>query len=439
MRIAFITPEFITEPSTFDGGLANYLYRVALSLIKLGHTPTIIVTSDKNEVFHYNSIEVHRVEIEKKYNPPLGWIYQSYILNKYLGEIHQHNPFDIIQHTSFTATGIYKLNTVPSIVRISSIHSLLSYNYKMKQDEANMLSERLEIFSLRNADSVFGPSTILAEEYKKISGIDVKVIESPYLGTIINQDASLYNKFLQGKQYLLFYGTIGVLKGIAILAEIMHNLLSMHLDLFFVFIGKDVGYKGRPMMEYVYMKAGDYKNRIIHLDRIPHEKLFPIIQKSIAVVLPSRIDNFPNACIEAMANGKIVIGTKDTGFNQLITHKINGFLCEKDNSIDLLKNIELVLSLSEEKKQSVEQNAIKRIGLLKPEIVVNDLVKYYSKVISEFKEHGSKTYIDSENLIAQIYWSEIVNLEKTIHYNHLLKKIYLSLKYRVRNIFCRTL
>ena len=50
MRIALVTTEFITEP-VFDGGLANYLHRLALSLKLFGHTPVIFVTADHHETF----------------------------------------------------------------------------------------------------------------------------------------------------------------------------------------------------------------------------------------------------------------------------------------------------------------------------------------------------------------------------------------------------
>ena len=49
------------------------------------------------------------------------------------------------------------------------------------------------------------------------------------------------------------------------------------------------------------------------------------------VVLPSLIDNFPNACLEAMGLGKVVIGTVGTSFDELISEGTTGFLVSPNN------------------------------------------------------------------------------------------------------------
>jgi glycosyltransferase involved in cell wall biosynthesis len=414
MHICFVTPEFVTESIGFDGGLANYLYRVSLSLIQLGHKSTVIVISDRDDVFQYNSINVHRIKKKKNYPAPLSWLYQSYLLNEYLIEMHRLCPFDIIQYTSYTATGLFRIDYVPCVVRISSIRKLSAINAEFPQDDINLFFEQMELYSIKKADSVFGPCNIISEEVNRCSACDVKIIESPYLHGIVKIDDKLYKEHLLGKKYLLFFGTIGILKGIAVLAEIISELLSQFPKLYFVFIGKDVGYRNQPMMDYVYEKAGELRERVIRFDKLHHDQLYPIIQGAYAVVLPSRIDNFPNTCIEAMAHGKMVIGTRNTGFDQLINDKISGFLCEKDNPIDLLKTIKYMMSISLEEKLIIEGNAKKRIDLLKPEIVVQELVDYYYYVITRFKEGEFIKRNDTDNIIAKAYFYSIQNLEEII-------------------------
>lgn len=102
MRIVFVTSEYVTE-SNFDGGLANYLYRVSLSLIKLGHQPAIVVTSSTNEILNHNGIEVYRVKLNfsnlwfrlfdrltlNKLNNTVNWLYQSWRLNRVVKKVHK--------------------------------------------------------------------------------------------------------------------------------------------------------------------------------------------------------------------------------------------------------------------------------------------------------------------------------------------------------------
>jgi glycosyltransferase involved in cell wall biosynthesis len=69
-----------------------------------------------------------------------------------------------------------------------------------------------------------------------------------------------------------------------------------------------------------------------------------VIRQALAVVLPSRMDNLPNTCIEAMAEGKAVIGTRGTSFEQLIEDGVSGLLCDVDDPTALRASIERLLA-----------------------------------------------------------------------------------------------
>jgi len=93
MRIAFLTPGFVTEEK-ISGGLVNYLHQTCLSLIKLGHQPVIITASKKSGVIFHNGIEVHRVKVKncllwfldiitlRQFTRSLAYLYQSRKLNR---------------------------------------------------------------------------------------------------------------------------------------------------------------------------------------------------------------------------------------------------------------------------------------------------------------------------------------------------------------------
>jgi len=142
------------------------------------------------------------------------------------------------------------------------------------------------------------------------------------------------------------------------------------------------------MMDYVYAQAGSYRDRVIYIDKLEHRRLYPFIENAFAVVLPSRIDNFPNACIESMAHGKIVIGTRDTGFEQIIQDGLNGFLSERDNPEILARILDLVLTLPPQQKSAMESKAKERITLLQPRYVVKYHLDFYEKVVDTFKKNS---------------------------------------------------
>ncbi len=416
MKIAIVTPEFVSE-TDFDGGLANYTHRLAKSLIQLGHQPVVFVKSFENTKIIFDGIDVYRVEVEKydiwiysnKYlcKPYLimkrllynrtpwrnleikyGLKIQSFQLNKQLKEINKSEQFEIVHYAHLGGVGYYKPLDIPCVARLSSSTSLCQqFGGYGAPDKEIMYQEKLEFKALKKMDGIFGPSRMIASITEKEINKKIEIIETPYVEESAALDSSLYEQQLKDKKYLLFFGSIGLIKGSGTIAEIIYDVLQQHPHLYFVFVGKSLhsSDKSMNMIQYIKHRSKEHANRIIHFDKTPHNKLYPIISNSLFCVLPSRMDNFPNTCIEAMAHSKIVIGTLGNGFEQLINDGDSGFLIKVDNHKQLLETINKVLSLSQEEKKRIENNALQRVELLKPEKVVVQLIDFYKKIINNFK------------------------------------------------------
>lgn len=392
MRIAFVSSEFVTERN-YDGGLANYVHRAGVSLRMLGHEPHVIVASDRDECFDHDGIRVHRVDVRpgrlqglarrllRGYSPQISILWQSYRLNHRLRQLQAQHPFALAQYSSYLATALFRPRAIPVMVRLSSLESLWSRAYEGDSGPVGpaRLSSFLEERSLALADRLISPSQLLADAAEKATGRDVRVVESPFVAFAGELDPAIYREHLSTRRYVLFFGTVGLLKGVRCLAEILEPLLSRHKDLLFVFVGKEGRYGGRPMLEYVRAQAGEYHDRVLHFDRMPHASLYPIIDHAEAVVLPSRIDNFPNACIEAMSRGKIVVGTRGASFDQLIEDGVSGLLCEIDDRESLLAAVERALATDRE--GSIGEQARARIDELRPELAGARLIEAYEELI----------------------------------------------------------
>lgn len=393
MRIAFITPEYITEPN-FNGGLANYLYRVNRALKDSGQETLIIVGTDRDDVIVHDNVKVHRVDITlpklaiikhipyaRRLIPAIQWIRQSWLLNRKLSELHALKHIDIAQFTSYTGTALFRPRDIPATVRISSIQSYWDKAYGVTNTPSHRVMSLIEHLSLGKADLLFAPSRLIAEAVANKTGRHVTVIESPFLIPEIEWDYQPYQDLLSDKDYLLFFGTIGRLKGTHVIAEILPDLFSRHPDIYFVFAGKDTGFNGKPMMDHLWKTAGKCRGRIIHLGILPHTQLYPIIQNAQAVVLPSLIDNLPNTCIEAMALGQIVIGTREASFEQLIDDSRSGFLCLRNNAASLMDKIDEALNLDPRQRKKITINAKDRITQLAPDHTVKLLLEFYLDIV----------------------------------------------------------
>ena len=73
---------------------------------------------------------------------------------------------------------------------------------------------------------------------------------------------------------------------------------------------------------------------------------------------PSFFDPYPNAILEAMACGKIVIASNLAGSaNDRIAHRVNGFIFNAGDSHDLYNNINYVLSLNQHNISKIQLSA----------------------------------------------------------------------------------
>lgn len=399
MRIALLTSEFVTEP-IFWGGLGNYLFRICLALKLQGHKPVVFVIANKDETIIFRDIEVHRVRCSspfalrlidrltfKKLSLPLVNVALAITISRALRTVHRKCPFDIVQVSNYRAFGLFLPREIPSVVRISSYEPLWRTAYNKPLDAAQWLIEFLEATAFKRADRLYGPSRLISEVIGSNLNLDIDVIEPPFIAEPLDFDMQPYQRHLADKRYLLFFGTIGLMKGCKTIADILEPFLLKHRDLWFVFAGPIENYHDRPMTAYIAERTQRVSDRVSVLPPLEHSALYPIIQGASGIVLPSRIDNFPNACIEAMYWGQIVVGTKGTTFEQLIDHGVSGFLCSPDNPDSLKKALEELLSLEPEERAKISANARIRIEALSPERVVRNLIAFYDRVIQSRLEN----------------------------------------------------
>ena len=401
MRIAFLTPEYVTE-GNFHGGLANYLSRIASILRDLGHQPIVIVASDCDEVVTDCGIEVVRVQVHREFLDHWGWkllrsgwpaasfSWRSWKLNRRLRELHRSAPVDLVQYTSYCATALFRLRHVPAVVRISSIESLWDSRHGVvgKPGILMRLKYAFERVALRRADILISPSRIMADKTRALIGREVAVVESPYVAPDCVFDRRRFEASLNGRSYALFFGSVSLLKGVYGIAAVLDSLLSAHPDLHFAFIGRDLTYLGRPMMDHVREKARKHTDRVHYFEPMRHDELYPFIENARVVVLPSRVDNFPNSCLEAMALGRIVVGTRGASFDELIVDGVSGFLCEIDDPPSLLVAIKRALLLEKDARCRMELAARKRVAKLDPEHAGEQLLRIYTNLIENGGDAG---------------------------------------------------
>ena len=279
---------------------------------------------------------------------------------------------------------------IPSVVRLSAhpvyCRYALEEQFDIEEAENNFsLSEKVWMHSLKKADSIFGPSRMVGQAVERKIGKKVEIIESPLCVNIDKMNMEEYTKYLEGEKYLLFFGTLNYIKGIQVIAPILDDFFDKYNEMNFVFLGKDdiISHNGQLISarKYILNYVKKHRERVHFIEPIYDKaKLNGIIYMSEACVLPSRMDNLPNTCIEAMALGKIVIGTNGASFEQLIDDGESGYLCERDNPKSLLCCMEKVMNMTEKQKKAMEMKAKQRTEQMEEAMIYSQLVNLYERV-----------------------------------------------------------
>ena len=141
------------------------------------------------------------------------------------------------------------------------------------------------------------------------------------------------------------------------------------------------------MAAFARLQCRHFVDRLILLENLAHAQLYPVIDGSQLVVLPSLLDNAPNSCLEAMGIGKVVIGTNGASFEELITEGVNGFLVEPNNP-DALAD-KLIAAWVDPKLKEISAAAKHKMCDFAPEKTVTSLLTYYSEVLNGRARNGT--------------------------------------------------
>jgi glycosyltransferase involved in cell wall biosynthesis len=403
MRIAFITPEFVTEPS-YSGGLANYLGRVTVALAEQGHEVHVLTRSQQNETIKFQGVTVHRIVplwdqkmildhidpiVPKDFYNAYQDLKAAWCLWRRWLSIQQQIDFDLVQVANVMAVGLFFRweRHVPVVTRLSNYRPIWDIAAGIKPTLGVRLRWFVEKLAVKGTQWLYAPTYFVAGQVQKQYGIpQVDVIETPFFPEQPIQDLSLFEEVVYGTSYLLYFGKMTQMKGVHILVEALSHLLNVYPEMHMCFIGGSAAAPtGQPMDEYISERLHSFGDRVKILPPIRHDKLYPFIHHAKAVILPSLIDNLPNTCLEAMGLGKVVVATTGSCFEQVIENGISGILVAPGDSLALVNGIRKAWELNEVERTEMETQAQKSIAKLHPSHAIPCLIQYYQTVVDAKK------------------------------------------------------
>jgi len=396
MRIAFITPEFVTEPY-FSGGLANYLHRFSSALAEVGHDVHVLTQSkNRSDSFDFGEVRVHCVKVARRprwaraviggvLNEPEQWLRFGFAAWRTLEALHRAHPVDVVQIPNYRASGLFvsTLSRIPHVTRLSSFQPEWNRAGGARRRPREVVTEAMELLQLRTSRYIYAPSRVLATAVgAKVGARTVDVIPSPIFIETDDLDPGLYRDRLAGRTYLLFVGRYQRHKGTHLLAEALPAIFEALPNSEAVFAGRDVEFVPGTWMEtYIRQCTVGFERRVHLLGELRHEQLYPIIQGARLVVLPSLVDNLPNTMLEAMALGRPVVGTLGASFDEVIEDGVSGFLVPSGDPQALAEKV--VEAWNHPELDGIGNGAREAVGRFHPDVVVPAALEHFQRIAND--------------------------------------------------------
>ncbi|TDX01962.1 glycosyltransferase [Dinghuibacter silviterrae] len=371
MKFWLLTTEY---PPFFGGGIGTYAHNTARMMADRGDEVTVFVPG-KGElpyaVHKEDGVRVVQVNLHRTPEAAcLGHVArQSYEFaltvrdlirlegkpdviesQEYLGL-----PYFVLQ---FKALRYPELEDVPVLLSIHAPAFLyLRYNRDSTYRYPNYWTAEMEWSCIASADRIIAPSHYILDEIRRLGPLPEErtmVLRYPFAFT---PAASQKPPLKRGK--LVFWGKLSPQKGVFELLRYMSKMWDngFPYDLT-VYGGKDIVYhpEMRTMGQLLEERYGEYiKRGLLHFaGKVHPSEIEARFSDAHVVIIPSTLDNFPFATIEALALGNVVLGSQQAGHRELIRDGETGFLFDHNDPGTFEKQLQRIMDM--------EEAGLRRIG-----------------------------------------------------------------------------
>ncbi len=307
----------------------------------------------------------------EKFLPPrtLQMLRYSIRVNRKLQELIIGGEVDIVVSVSGTVEAVWFTLFQKTVPLVLSLQGPLFIN--LRRDGIHLgfdahLQMWIERLLIRRADYLHAVSRRVSYQVLKeirTAHLPIQVIHNPVNIERFNMKNRREGK-AGGQQRVVFVGRLETRKGVEVLAKAIPLVHQRSPDVEFVFVGHDTteGPNCSSMQEYLRTLVGASASKIKFLGQLRTEEVVSHYQGSTLCVFPSLEEPFGNVCIEAMACGKPVVATSNTGFAEIITSGMDGFLLKPydvkglaDAILKLLLDKSLRTQLGEEARRTIER------------------------------------------------------------------------------------
>ncbi len=391
LRIAFITYEF--PPETGKGGIGTYTYELinllASKEVDLTVFSASLKRSDSLKTINC-TINYVKCKESKDFTETVFDVFYKY---------HFLNPFDIIECPEINHNAIDIKQKLPNLSLIVRLHagnhlveslkkkyipftakirfvlgSLRRFKWNLGYwKQYNYLLDQEYKFTLM-ADGISVPSQTMkrwAKDNWKISDELIEVIPNPFTPSVDLLNLPIKEEIKSVT--VMFLGRLNVLKGLVNLTLAMVKILGNYPDCKLIIVGQDGPSVdiNLTMKEWIKSKLQKNDNQLFFKPDFDHEDLASYLSEADIILIPSLFESFSYVCAEAMAAGKAVIGSLNSGMVDIIENNKSGILIDPNNVNEIFNAVKKLIEDKNLRKE-ISTNARREI-----------LTKFNSKSLRE--------------------------------------------------------
>ncbi len=368
MRHLIICPEYPPSPMP-TGGIATYVMQISRLLAEAGETVHLIGglwggATKKLEESCGGRLIIHRVPVDEiipgtrdgsdpavalKEIKGLGkspfwqqsFSWQAGLLAE---KLVKEADIDVIEAQEFQAPlyyfqlrralGLGPMRQPPCIVHLhTSSEFVVRFNEWDGGSPFWLNAKRLEDYTIASADAWLCPSRFLARQVEAEIGMEdhsIKVIRLP-----VGDTPQLYRTDqVWSNGTICYVGRLEPRKGVIEWVDAAVSVADKFPSVHFEFIGEDLDYSdGVSVQQFVERRIPPRMMPRFHFrGRHSRADLAGFLGQARIAVVPSRWENFPNTCVEAMCSGLPVIATRMGGMAEMLEDNQTGWLSSNPRS-----------------------------------------------------------------------------------------------------------
>lgn len=399
MHIVYVSWEY---PPSFGGGIGTYVHAAAQGLAARGHRVTVITYTDCPHPVRERDGQVDVIRIRhtgiagaEPMASLRAWQARSDTVADLLNKMIDAECVDLIEFPDYRGEGFTFLTArsaeqrPPCVVRLHTPLCVLN-KYNPSNDRYRVLEE-YENEAILAADRLVSPSRALEREMR---------LAVPNIGPIDLSPHPVDPRFLAQptdaraveSDEILYVGRLEERKGVETLARAAEQFFRNAPSTRIAMIGGDFGAgPRRPAMKKVLLDIvpKEFHHRLEFPGSIPRTDLLERYRRARFCVLPSHFENFPNTCLEAMALGRVVIGTDNSGMAEMIDSGENGIIVPAAKPAALTQAMLKLHGMPEARRREMGEAARRRvIDRYRPEVVAEQVERLCNTIIVA---HGYKS------------------------------------------------